>query len=104
MPDGTTRRTYEGWFTTAARLAVGDAPEDAWKVEAGEHTAIVVYSSKHQRGAFDKGVFNDELVLEGGASDVTRGAPFHLAASNARCQRGSTKREYGSRTVTGELH
>jgi hypothetical protein len=104
MPDGTTRRTYEGWFTTAARLALGDAPEDAWKVESGERTVIVVYSSEHQRGAFDKGVFNDELVLEVGAGDVKPGATFDLAACNARYQRGGTKLEYVSRTVTGELH
>ncbi len=103
MAAGTTRRTYEGWFTTAARLVLADAPQNAWTVDSGEHTVIVVYSSERQRGAFDKDVFNDELVLEVGASDVKPGATFDLAACNARYQRGSTKLEYVSRTVTGEL-
>jgi hypothetical protein len=103
MAAETTRRTYEGWFTTAARLVVADAPNAGWAVEAGDRTVIVVYSSERQRGVFDKGVFNDELVLEVAASDVTPGATFDLAACNARYQRGATKLEYVSRAVTGEL-
>jgi hypothetical protein len=71
---------------------------------SGDRTVIVVYSSERQRGAFDKGVFNDELVLEVGASDVKPGATFDLAACNTRYQRGGTKLEYVSRAVTGQLH
>jgi hypothetical protein len=103
MAAGTTHRTYEGWFTTAARLVVAEAPQGAWTVESGQHTVIVVYSSERQRGAFDKGVFNDELVLEISANDAKPGATFDLAACNARYQRGGTKLEYVSRAVTGEL-
>ena len=99
----TTRRTYEGWFTTAARLVVADSPHSAWTVASGEHTVIVVSSSERQRGAFDKAVFNDELALEVGASHVRPGATVDLAACNARYQRGDTKLEYVSRVVTGEL-
>jgi len=103
MAAGTTRRAYEGWFTPAARLVLADLPQNAWTVASGEHTVIVVYSSERQGGAFDKDVFNDELVLEVGARDVKLGATFDLSACNPRYQRGSTKLEYVSRAVTGEL-
>lgn len=103
MAAGTTLRTYEGWFRAAARLVVAGAPGDGWAVEPGQRTVIVVYSSERQRGAFDKGVANDELVLEVAAGDVKPGATFELAACNARYQRGGTKLEYVSRAVTGEL-
>jgi hypothetical protein len=100
----TTPRAYEGWFATAATLVVAEAPRDAWKVEPGGDTVIVVYSSERQRDAYDKGVFNDELVLQVRAGEVRPGARFDLAACNARYQRGGTKLEYVSRAVTGELH
>jgi len=103
MVPATTPRAYEGWFATAARLVIADAPRDAWKVEPGEGTVLVVYSSERQRDAFDKHVFNDELVLEIGAAEVQPGATFDLAACNARYQRGDTKLAYVSRAVTGEL-
>jgi hypothetical protein len=103
MTAATKRRAYEGWFTTAARLVLAGAPRDGWAVEAGERTVIVTYSSEHERGAFDKGVFNDELVLEIAASEVTSGAVLDLARCNPRYQRGGTKLEYVSRAVTGEL-
>jgi hypothetical protein len=103
MAAGTTLRTYEGWFTTAARLVPASAPHHGWAVEPGQGTVIVVYASERQRGAFDQGVANDELVLEVAASDVKPGATFELATCNARYQRGGTKLEYVSRAVTGEL-
>ena len=96
-------RTYEGWFATAARLVIADEPREPWTVSSGERTVLVLYSSERQRDAFDKGVFNDELVLEVAASAVQPGATFDLAACNARYQRGSTKLEYVSRSVTGSL-
>lgn len=99
----TTPRAYEGWFATTATLVVAEAPRDAWRVESGDDTVIVMYSSERQRDAYDKGVFNDELVLQARAGDVKAGARFDLAECNARYQRGGTKLEYVSRTVTGEL-
>lgn len=98
-----TTRTYEGWFATAARLVIADEPREPWTVAPGDRTVLVLYSSERQRDAFDKGVSTDELVLEVAAHEVQAGAAFDLAACNARYQRGSTKLEYVSRAVTGEL-
>lgn len=99
----TTPRIYDGWFATAVRLVVGDGPRDGWKLDPGDATVIVLYSSQRARDAYDKSVFNDELVIEVRAADVRPGAPIQLAACHARYQRGSTKLEYVSRRVTGEL-
>lgn len=103
MTAATKRRAYEGWFATAARLAVADAPREGWAAEAGERVVIVVYSSERERGAFDKGVFNDELVIEIAAGELAAGAVLDLARCSPRYQRGGTKLEYVSRAVTGEL-
>jgi hypothetical protein len=104
MTAATTRRPYEGWFATAARLALASAPRDGWRVEAGEHAVIVMYSSQRDRGAFDKGARNDELVLEIAASELRPGAALDLARCRPRYQRGGSKLEYVSCAVTGEVH
>jgi len=85
------------------------APRDGWRLEPGQDTVIVLYSSSRQRDApdtvefHDMDVFNDELVLCAPHGEVVSGARLDLAVCGARYQRGSTMLEYVSRVVTGEL-
>src|SRR6185295_12980168 len=66
--------------TPAAHACRGASSQHAAADAAEQRTVIVVHSSERQRGAFDKGAFNDELVLEVVASDVTTGATFNQVA------------------------
>lgn len=102
-------RTYEGWFARSAKLVLKNTPRDGWRLEPGQDTVIVLYSSSRQRDApdtvelHDMDVFNDELVLRAPRGDVVSGARLDLAVCGARYQRGSTRLEYVSRVVNGEL-
>lgn len=94
---------HEGWFATDRALVLAGAPRQGWSTAPGGGVVIALYSSRRARGFFDRGVFNDELVVHVPAELVAPGARLRLNDHPVRYQHGDRKLAYVSRTIDGWL-
>ncbi len=99
-------RNYQGRLESQAKWVEnkpGAIP--AWTIEKGTSLVLVLYSeiSKAQIMTRDKGVGNDEFVLEIPTDLAVAGKILKLEAFNGYYQRGGETLNFVSRTLKGTL-